>query len=144
MRLIGAILLFTACTLFGAYCSFGLSQRVRKLEFARNYIKDVSDGMRATRAELCDILAKTEGEVYIKDNVWHGTDGLEKGDIAVLDSYLSRLGKSDIVSQLKNADEHIITLERRLTAARERKNRCSRLYVSLGFFCGMFAAIVIV
>ncbi len=137
-------MLLAASTLFGAHCSYGLSQRVRKLEFARSYIEDISDGMRATRSELCDILAKTEGEVYIKDNTWCGTDGLEKSDIAVLESYLSRLGKTDIDSQIKNAEEHISVLERRLSAARERKKQCSRLYVSLGFFCGLFAAIVII
>ena len=144
MRLLGAVLIFSAFCLFGFSLSLGLRRRVRKLETAASYINAVTEEMRLTNAEVETVLQRVKkDEVFIKNGEWQGVFGLKSEDVRLLDSYLSQLGKTDIKGQMKNAELHLMAIERQITAARTESNK-SRLYISLCSLAGLLVVVLII
>ncbi len=145
MRVIGAVFILLSTTLYGAVRARALSVRVRKLERVKMVITALCEEIRLTRAELPDALRRIgRGEEYIENGAWRGTDGLKAEDLRLLDSFLCSLGKTDVEGQVNNAKLHITALDEKLTDAKEEKRKLSRLYVSLGFLCGMFAVVLVI
>ena len=144
MRLAGAVLIIAAASLMGVMLSLALVVRVKKLEGVCRYISALCDEMRHSRAELPEILKRLRGEVYIKDGCWCGTEGLKSEEYAVLQSFLTVLGTTDIEGQINNAQCHLASLENILQEARMAKSQCERLYISLGFLGGIFIAILLI
>ena len=144
MRIAGILMLFSSFSLIGFLFSARLHLRERKLSEAIRYIERIDEEMRGIGDELPRILSRIEGEIYIKNGSWHGTEGLKKQDLKVLSSFLSLLGKTDICGQKKNAATHISLLSDSLAEAKKEKFERSRLYVSLGVLGGAFVCILLV
>ncbi|MBE6767129.1 MAG: hypothetical protein E7550_06020 [Ruminococcaceae bacterium] len=144
MRLAGAIFVLAACSLYGAAVAYRLFMREAKLKKLLSFINSLTEEIRLTRAELPEILKRLpEGEGFLKDGSWHGTECLKDEDIRVLSSFLSALGKTDIEGQINNAKLHTEALKLRLSEATDERKRMSRLYMSLGFLGGLFAVVLI-
>lgn len=145
MRIIGAVLILLAATLYGIFAARGLSLRVNKLESTRLFINALCEEIRLTRAELPLVLARLPRKgVYIENGSWHGAEGLKDEDKRLLASFLYSLGKTDVEGQISNAELHVKALEERLLDAKEEKRKLSRLYVSLGFLSGLFAVVLVI
>ncbi|MBQ2274551.1 MAG: stage III sporulation protein AB [Clostridia bacterium] len=144
MAVIGAVMIFASCALFGVLEAVALSQRVKKLTLCRNYIMRVGEEIRHSRKELPEILRGVKSSVYIENGVWQNTAGLKDEDLSVLYSYAESLGTTDIDGQIKNTNVHIERLDILLCDAVDKNKKCSRLYVSLGVLCGAFLAIIII
>ncbi|MBQ8550864.1 MAG: stage III sporulation protein AB [Clostridia bacterium] len=144
MKILGALLLLAATTTLGAWSASRLYRRERKLRQMYKFIDSLCEEIRLTRAELPDALERTGGSKMLSDGVWTDTYGLNVGDIRVLDSFLSALGKTDIEGQINNARLHKSALLERINEATEEKKKFSKLYLSLGFLCGMFAVVLII
>lgn len=143
MRLIGSVFLIIACSGLGFLLSHRLSLRVSQLSSAIRYIEKLIEQMRLGY-ELPQILARLDGEVYIKDGRWHGLDSLKSQEINTLNSFLSSLGSTDLLGQQHNADTHLATLSNYLKEARLMKTERSRLYLSLGVLGGLFLAVLFI
>ncbi len=145
MRMIGAVLILLAATLYGIFAARGLSLRVNKLENTRLFINALCEEIRLTRAELPLVLARLPRKgVYIENGDWRGVEGLKDEDKRLLASFLYSLGKTDVEGQISNAELHVKALEERLLDAKEEKRKLSRLYVSLGFLSGLFAVVLVI
>ncbi len=145
MKLLGAVLILLATTLFGANEAYKLSSRAAKLERLQHFIHSLCEEIRLTRAELPDVIARLpRGKEYIENGAWHGLEGLKGEDVRVLQSFLSSLGKTDVEGQINNAKLHGEALAERLRDAKEEKRKMSRLYLSLGFLTGAFAVVLII
>lgn len=144
MALMGAVLVFLSCALFGFLEAAALSLRVKKLTMCRSYIIRVGEEMRHSRKELPEILKSLQSEVYIENGVWQKTAGLLSQDIALISSYANALGTTDIEGQIKNTNTHIERLDALLHEAEEKNKKCSRLYVSMGVLGGAFLAILVI
>ncbi len=68
--------------------------------------------------------------------------GLNKNDIGLISEFGSKLGVSDIESQISNCELNISLVSERLKDAREEKRKKSRLYIMLGIFCGISLSLV--
>ena len=144
MAVIGAVMIFASCALFGVFEAAALSLRVKKLMLCRDYIMRVGEEIRHSRKELSRILRGVKSGVYIENGAWQNTAGLQKEDLAVLFSYLNALGTTDIDGQIKNTNEHIKRLDALISDATDKNKKCSQLYVSLGVLGGAFLAIIII
>ena len=144
MRLLGALLLISASTAFGILMSAQLNQRVRKLESVILYFDALREEMRQSEAELPDLLSRVHRDVYIQNGEWCGITELSGEEKQVLSSFLRSLGTTDMEGQLKNIASHKALIDSKLSDAREQKKNLSRLYVSLGFFFGLFVAIIMI
>lgn len=142
--MLGAVLIFFSCFLFGLLSAETLSLRVRKLVACRDYIRRIGEEMRHSHTELPLILDKIKSDVYLKDGIWQHTNGLKAEDLSVLLSYASALGTTDTHGQMNNTAEHIKRLDTLIEDAKEKNKSCSRLYLSLGALCGAFFAILVV
>lgn len=144
MKIIGALLFSAAAGAFGIYLAGGLILRQKKLEQAISYIESIYEEMRLSNAELPAILSRLDGDIYIKNGVWQGTEGLKSEDIALLESFLKKLGKSDLKGQEKNAALHTEALKGNLKTACEKRKEYGKLYISLSFLGGLFIAILLI
>lgn len=144
MTVVGAVLIFIACALFGLLEAAALSLRVKKLTMCRSYIMRVGEEIRHSRKELPQILKSVQSGVYIHNGVWQKTAGLLSEDLELISSYANTLGTTDIEGQIKNTNVHIERLDALLCEAEEKNKKCSRLYVSLGLLCGAFLAILVI
>jgi stage III sporulation protein AB len=144
MKIIGAMLLLTATTMLGAFSAHKLYRREKKLRRMYKFIASLCEEIRLTRAELPDILKKTDQNELLLAGKWQDTDGLRTEDTQVLESFLQSLGKTDIAGQVNNAQLHMAALSERINEATEERKRFSKLYLSFGFLCGMFAVVLII
>ncbi len=144
MKILGALMVALAISVFGFSLSFSLKKRVTLLRSAISYITAVSERMRISCDELPQILEGIKSEVFIENGVFCGVEGLAPRERGVLQSFSSQLGRSDIVSQQRAAETHIALLSEILASAEEAAAKYSRLYSSLGVLCGIFAAVLII
>lgn len=144
MKILGAFMIALAISVFGFSLSFSLKKRVKLLRSAISYITAISERMRISRDELPQILEGIKNEVFIENGAFRGVEGLAPRERAVLESFASQLGRSDIDSQQRAAEKHIELLAEILISAEEKAAKYSRLYSSLGVLCGIFAAVLII
>ena len=143
MRLLGAFFVFLSISLFGVLSSQKLSLRLKKLISCRKYIQHIGEEMRHSRKELPEILKQTKSDVFLQNGEWCGISGMKAEDLSVLSAFLTGLGTTDIEGQISHTKHHIARLDELINDAKEHKNQCARLYVSLGFLGGIFAAILL-
>ena len=145
MKLLGALFLLLACTLYGAYSAYKLINREAKLKRLLAFIGSLTEEIRLTRAELPDIVKRLpESGNFLKEGKICGVEGLNAEDVRVLNSFVAGLGKTDLEGQINNAKLHTEALKARLDSASEERKKMSRLYVSLGFLCGSFLVVLII
>lgn len=144
MRIAGATLLFLSFLFYGLYSAFMLRLRVIKLESAITYINTLTEDMRLTRAELSAVLSRTaKDKIYIENGVWCGVTGLRSEDLKILSHFLLALGKTDIDGQIKNSEQSVLLLTKRLAAARTDSEK-TRLYVSGYALAGLFLVVLVI
>ena len=145
MRIIGAVFILAASLLYGGGKAYSLLLREKKLKKLLRFINSLSEEMRLTRAELPKLLESIpESAELLENGAVRGIEGLKTEDVAVLRSYISALGKTDIDGQMQSAKLHTEALKVRLFEASEERRLKSKLYLSLSFFCGLFAVVLII
>ena len=145
MRIIGAVFILAACLLYGGGKAYSLCLREKKLKKLLKFINSLSEEMRLSRAELPKLLADIpESAELLENGALRETEGLKAEDVAVLQSYISALGKTDIEGQMQSAKLHTEALKVRLSEASEERRLKSKLYLSLSFLGGLFAVVLII
>ena len=144
MRIIGALLFCLASAAFGFYAAGKLVLRQKKIESAISYIENIYEEMRLSNDELPAILSHLKNDIFINNGVWQGVEGLKADDIALLNSFLKKLGKSDLLGQEKNTALHIEALKANLKEAAKTRADYAKLYISLSVLGGLFIAIILI
>lgn len=170
MKIIGALLLVCACTLFGVV-------QARKLYFRQSCLAGVLDGLRFIDAELkngsvpipdiffelCKLPDSKLHEYYVNlctqmdsfgeaslSEIWSGcaledkTVSLserQRQELCRVGSYLGRYSESEQSEAIRACIDH---LEGELKASAEKAKQGSRLYMGLGLSFGLMLAAVLI
>lgn len=158
IKLIGAAALVGGCFAVGKSGADKLANRVQVLMGLEEALlifegellyklTDIKDAFLA--ASVCDIsgIFKKSAENTVKMGAVKAfrtgimSAKLEKEETAALNAFASGLSSPDVEGQVKNAALCRERIKAILRIAKEKKERCSKLYTASGFFAG--AAMVI-
>lgn len=134
--------------LTGAAVGFRASERLRfrykKLLKYYVYIGELSDRMR-TGVELERLFCDEKAAELISADGYRITlkrDGLNSGDIELLEEFFKALGMGDIEAQTARTATYRELLGTRVSDAEQDMRSKSRLYSLIGLFSGIFTAII--
>jgi stage III sporulation protein AB len=171
IKLIGGIMIFSACGIMGIAAANKYSQRPRDIRRLRASIQlletEVIYGCTPLPQALSNVSEKTEGALkafynsvsedlltgksYSLAAAWvKGVDGLmedtalDSSDRELLDSFGKVLGSSDREDQKKHFELLYIQLKQNEEIAEEAKKKNERMYRSLGFLSGLVIFILLV
>lgn len=146
LKFLGIVVVVVVCTLLGLYFSLRLKLRSARLSELCLFIEELENGISAG-AELSSLI-RDKGEavgVFQKDfHTQISPDNLEKEDISLLEGFFSTLGMGDTASQLKRCETYLSLLRKQETAAAKSVREKASLIGKLGFFVGLFAAILLI
>lgn len=143
---IGIIIIIAVCTLAGFHFSEALRTRQKRLSQFCLLVGDLSDGIR-TGKELTQILSSGDaGELVRLDGFEPSIkgDGLSKKDKAILEEFFSVLGMGDARSQITRCETYLELLKKQEENAEQQVKAKAALYGKLGFFAGLFIAVMVV
>ena len=160
IKIIGAAALAGGCFVLGKSGADKLSRRVQVLMGLEEALlifegellytmSDIDDAFSA--AEICDIsgIFKKSAENTAKLGAVRAfragiaAADLEKEEIAALTAFSSGLSSPDIEGQVKNAALCRERIKAILRTAKEKKERCSKLYTVSGLLTGAAAVILL-
>ena len=146
LKIVGLILIITASTLFGFFWSVKLKNRQLRLLKLCTFLEELEIQIKSG-AELKNILLASGGEVgiYIEDfGVKVSPEHLLPKDIKLLEDFFSGLGMGDTESQIKRCSVYGLMLKNLEKSAAEQVNLKANLYQKLGFFAGLFVAVMFI
>lgn len=165
IKIIGSVIIVTACTFVGVELSKELMGRVKVLEEWLHALMQIQNYICYTKMPLADIyeqLEKSEGEVSgffarVRQNLdlerstgalWklelEGVHYLSKEDKEILSQLSETLGQSDSESQVSQIELTQNRLVQNLCDAKERAKRDAKMYRALSFFTGVGIAILLI
>lgn len=162
LKLTGAVLLILAGTLAGYAESRKLSLRVKKLESFLRFLEAAQTEIRFSGMPVQRILrehnmglqflaccAERCGGGQNFCSAWNasvadraGTEGFFAADRELLVGFGGGFGATDTEGQLSHCALYSTLVQSNLEAAKEEKNRKSRLYQTLGVFAGLAATLL--
>lgn len=146
LKAVGIITLITVCTLAGFKLSEGIKQRHRKLREYCFLLEEIADRIR-TGTALFDILSgeKTKELVIVDGLDMRVNKGwLTARDKEILDEFFSKLGFSDKKGETDRCAAYLELLKKQEKDAENQVKAKAGLYSKLGFFAGLFIAVVLV
>ncbi|HHV32107.1 MAG TPA: stage III sporulation protein AB [Clostridiales bacterium] len=163
LKLIGALMLIAAGTLAGIMESRRLAVRVDQLEAFLRFLSRAQTEIRFAALPVEQIVQRHGGELQFLKRCASGCSGgmpftvawqdsvnaaaKEKsflpGDIDLLRSFGEGFGASDVEGQISHCELYTELIGERLKNARDEKEKKSKLYLTLGVFGGLVAALVL-
>ena len=159
LKFIGAILLVAAGSLCGLLESRKLILRERRLEDFLSFLQVMTTEIRFSQAHLDEIIRRhggkfdflkacaerlEEGAVFL--SVWREeasqATGFDAEDRRLLQDFGVGLGTTDINGQLAHCELYTDLFQVRLREARSQKEKKAKLYLLLGVFGGLAAALL--
>lgn len=145
LKLVGLIGVVVVSTLTGLFLSANLRERQKRLQSFCLFVEELSDCIRRG-IELNTVLAQKGEELGLSFDgleVVITKDSLKKEDISLLEEFFGALGLSDTATELHRCDVYLELIKRRERSAAERVREKANLYGRVGFFTGLFLAIMI-
>lgn len=146
LKLLGILIIIAASTLYGFSASARLRERQRKLGLYIRLISETEDKIRQKQSledifseELSAELLKYENYTVVFDKL-----GLLKEDIRLLEEFFASLGFGDIKSQTELCRTYKELLYKKEKEAEQECSQKAKLYSMLGFFSGLFAAVMLI
>ena len=146
LKAIGVVVIIAVCTVLGFRLSDKLRVRQRTLAQFCLLIGEASDRIR-TGEELLRIFESKEArELVIFDRLVPKIrgNGLNKRDRELLEEFFSMLGMGDAPSQIRRCETYLELLKKREEQAEQQVKAKAALYGKLGFFAGLFIAVMVV
>lgn len=146
LKALGLLLLLGVCTLGGLCFSARLRARQRRLTALCILTEELSDGIRTGQGlkELIGENGEAAGVTFEDFRIRISPEGLQKEDVTLLESFFSQLGMGDADSQIKRCETYLPLLKRQEAAAAEQVRLKAPLYGRLGFFAGLFLAVMFI
>lgn len=146
LKIIGLILVVAAFTGVGFFRAEALRYRHLRLREICLFIEETADRIR-TGEELYHIidLCGQKAGIFVED--YHtriDRKGLTAEDIRLAEGFFSELGMGDTESQLKRCEVYLQMLRKNEAEACVEAHTKTSLYGKLGFFAGLFAAIILI
>lgn len=159
----GALLLILAGSLAGFMESHKLSVRVESLELFLQFLSAAKTEIRYSAVPVMQILQKHGGKLFCLrecvrrcangdgfEKSWERSigccakcDGFTACDRELLLSFGEEFGASDTEGQISHLELFIGLFRTNLESAREERDRKSKLYLMLGIFAGLAAALLL-
>ena len=146
LKAVGVIVLIAACTAIGFKRSENLRVRHKKLSRFSVLLQDISDGIR-TGAELCNLFKEEnalELATFEKLTPEARPEGLSAKDIELLNNFFEGLGMGDVASQITRCETYLELIKKQEKEAAEQVKAKAGLYSRLGFFAGLFIAVMLI
>lgn len=146
LKIVGMILLVCACTAIGFTLSENLRIRHKKLSGFSVLLQDISDGIR-TGNELSSIFKEKsflELTTFEELNPKAKAEGLSSKDKQILSDFFESLGMGDTPSQITRCETYIELIKTQEKEAAEQVRAKAGLYSRLGFFAGLFIAVMLI
>lgn len=144
IRILGFVMLITACTLCGCSASASLKRHTSLLESAVSMLEYISELLRYSRANVSDIKKKLTGSKY---SIFLSEDiriYLDNDETAALNEFFSSLGQSDLEGQQAMILQYLAFFRSKADEARDKEKRLCKLYSSLGFISGAFLTVILI
>ena len=146
LKLIGILTIISVSTLYGLRAAGKLSSRRKNLELYIRLIGETEDKIRC-RKGLEDIFSQglaAELLEYENYTVQFKKDGLKSSDTELLNEFFSLIGFGDIKSQTELCRTYMELLGKKEKEAEQETAQKAKLYSILGFFFGLFAAVMLI
>ncbi len=146
LKILGLILLVLAFTMLGFFFSFSLSNRLARLTKICRFIEETELQIRSG-AELFSVFSTLGEDIGITlcgFGVEISPEHLSKKDIKLLEEFFSSLGMGDTNSQIKRCKTYALIFKKQEQQAAEQVSLKAGLYRKLGFFAGLFLAIMLI
>lgn len=145
-KMLGILIVIIVCTLYGFYFSLRIKEREKKLRSYLLLINEIEDKIRC-KISLNEIfssdLAQTLLE-YKNYKIGFKKEGLLKEDIALLKTFFEEIGFGDIKTGTELCKTYKELLGKKEKEAEQETRQKAKLYSILGFFTGLFAAVMLI
>lgn len=164
IKIIGSVLIVSACFLTGYSMARNLSVRRDFLKNLIVFLSSLSTNLRYNSSDiftLVSLCARDDELSYFRfddtlinqpfETMWAEkvsslpkSLSLKKSDKELLYEFGRELGKTDVDGQLKHIELYKTVFEKQLSSAEEDINKKSKLYKTMGFFVGVSAVLVMI
>lgn len=164
IKIIGSVLIVSACFLTGYSMARNLSVRRDFLKNLIVFLSSLSTNLRYNSSDiftLVSLCARGDELSYFRfddtlinqpfETMWAEkvsslpkSLSLKKSDKELLYEFGRELGKTDVDGQLKHIELYKTVFEKQLSSAEEDINKKSKLYKTMGFFVGVSAVLVMI
>lgn len=164
IKIIGSVLIVSACFLTGYSMARNLSVRRDFLKNLIVFLSSLSTNLRYNSSDiftLVSLCARDDEMSYFRfddtlinqpfETMWAEkvsslpkSLSLKKSDKELLYEFGRELGKTDVDGQLKHIELYKTVFEKQLSSAEEDINKKSKLYKTMGFFVGVSAVLVMI
>lgn len=164
IKIIGSVLIVSACFLTGYSMARNLSVRRDFLKNLIVFLSSLSTNLRYNSSDiftLVSLCARDDELSYFRfddtlinqpfETMWAEkvsslpkSLSLKKSDKELLYEFGRELGKTDVDGQLKHIELYKTVFEKQLSSAEDDINKKSKLYKTMGFFVGVSAVLVMI
>lgn len=146
LKAVGVIVIITVCTVFGFRMSERIRARYKTLAEFCLLIGEASDRIRMGEELLHIFESKQARELVLFDQLAPTIKGvgLNKRDRELLEEFFASLGMGDAPSQIRRCETYLELLKKREEQAEQQAKAKASLYGKLGFFAGLFIAVMVV
>lgn len=146
LKAIGLLIIIAVGTGAGFYLSQGLRERQKRLFKIGEFIEDVTEGI--SRGEDIFTIVEKNGqsaEIYAQGySIKCSHRALLGQDISAVEDFLLKLGMGDRNSQLKRCGIYKEIIKKREENAGQQVLAKAGLYGRIGFFAGLFVAVLLI
>lgn len=146
LKFFGILTIIAVSTLYGLRASTNLKLRRKRLGLYLRLIGEIEDKIRL-RKGLDEIFSEGLAVELIQYENFSATfkkEGLKQSDIDILNEFFSLLGLGDIKSQTELCKTYLGLLGKKEKEAEAETSQKAKLYSLLGFFFGLFVAILLI
>lgn len=150
LKITGAVMLTSAGVLAGFLAARQLSKREKELNWFSAAVCEIGQKIRQNSGNIADIISKIQGsENHLAINrhpfnIKVVSDVLNYEEKREISDFFKRLGMGDIQSEYKKCLAYAEILGEKAKSARAETCEKSRLYKSIGLFCGLLIAVILI
>lgn len=158
MKILGMVLLFSACTLAGVFSAVYKAEAIKCTEAYLSLVSFIKFKISCYRTELNEIYCEFENE-YMKKNgslqilrdkgfkaaLLHSENKvkLPENEFKAMAGFAEKLGSSDVQGQIENLDFALKILGEFHDSLKEKYPSQKKMYISLGMLAGALAVIIL-
>ncbi len=142
MKFLAVIAIVLSASAVGFNAAMRLQSRAKELLLLKNFILRISEEIRYTGAEKNKIVSKLLNipeYLFIKEKAF--TDFDDKQEV---EEFLSGLGKSDVIGQLKYCERFSEKIKEKYIGALKSYHEKGRIYCVLGVSSGLAISLIII
>lgn len=146
-KLLGLLMILVSCTFLGVLKSLSFKKRAKKLAGICVSLSTMEQLVKAETVEFPQLIESSfESETVSMQGGMPlvNETNLNKDDIELLNTFLSKLGMSDAYSECSRIGIYKTLLEKQCSEAEAKAEQYSKLYNSLGFLTGLAICIFLI